>query len=54
MEIKRRVAELRGVSEQAGGADAVFLGVGSDEIIDLVMRVTCTPGKDPIVGQCAS
>ncbi|ORZ40144.1 histidinol-phosphate aminotransferase [Catenaria anguillulae PL171] len=27
----------------------VFLGVGSDEVIDLVMRVCCTPGKDKIL-----
>src|SRR6266542_5575363 len=25
--------------------DYIFLGVGSDEIIDLLMRVFCVPGK---------
>ena len=48
--IKRRVVDLRGVAESAGGAAAVFLGVGSDEIIDLVMRITCVPGRDSILG----
>ena len=48
--IKRRVVDLRGVDESAGGAAAVFLGVGSDEIIDLVMRITCVPGRDSILG----
>jgi len=47
--IKRRVVDLRGVAESAGGAAAVFLGVGSDEIIDLVMRITCVPGRDSIL-----
>jgi histidinol-phosphate aminotransferase len=43
--IKSRLASLRGVP----GPDYVFLGVGSDEVIDLVMRVTCRPGKDKIL-----
>jgi hypothetical protein len=43
--LKSRLASLRGVP----GPDYVFLGVGSDEVIDLVMRVTCRPGKDKIL-----
>ncbi|KAJ1936500.1 histidinol-phosphate transaminase, partial [Linderina macrospora] len=27
----------------------VFLGVGSDEVIDLLVRITCQPGKDAIL-----
>ncbi|PWN29082.1 putative histidinol-phosphate transaminase [Jaminaea rosea] len=30
------------------GDEHVFLGVGSDEVIDLIQRVVCTPGKDAI------
>lgn len=29
--------------------DNVFLGVGSDEVIDLLFRITCTPGKDRVL-----
>ncbi|KAJ7637000.1 histidinol-phosphate aminotransferase [Roridomyces roridus] len=43
--IKERVAALRGLP----GVDHVFLGVGSDEIIDLLMRVCVAPGKDKIL-----
>lgn len=54
--IKSRVAALRGLapntssstpsssSDQATGVDHVFLGVGSDEVIDLLMRVCVAPG----------
>ncbi|KAF8962324.1 pyridoxal phosphate-dependent transferase [Flammula alnicola] len=55
--IKARIAALRGLSApssssnasaangaSASGADHVFLGVGSDEIIDLLMRVCVVPG----------
>ncbi len=30
-------------------ADNLFLGVGSDEIIDLLIRIFCTPGKDSVL-----
>ncbi|KAJ8508742.1 hypothetical protein ONZ45_g9027 [Pleurotus djamor] len=43
--IKSRIAELRGIP----GPDHVFLGVGSDEVIDLVMRVCVAPGKEKIL-----
>lgn len=44
LKVKERLAELRGVP-----ADNIFLGVGSDECIDLCYRVFCRPGKDNVV-----
>jgi histidinol-phosphate aminotransferase len=44
-EIKSRIAELRGLP----GPDHVFLGVGSDEVIDLLMRICVAPGKESIL-----
>ncbi|KAI9217617.1 histidinol-phosphate aminotransferase [Blastocladiella britannica] len=35
--------------DNALSADNVFLGVGSDEVIDLLMRVACAPGRDKIL-----
>lgn len=43
--VKTAYARLRGIS----GPERVFLGVGSDEVIDLLFRVTCIPGKDKIL-----
>lgn len=43
--IKCRVAELRSIP----GPKNVFLGVGSDEIIDLLIRICITPGKEKIL-----
>ncbi|KAJ6532746.1 pyridoxal phosphate-dependent transferase [Mycena vulgaris] len=43
--IKERVASLRSLP----GVDHIFLGVGSDEIIDLLMRVCVAPGKEKIL-----
>ncbi|PPR08239.1 hypothetical protein CVT24_001281 [Panaeolus cyanescens] len=40
--IKARIAEMRNLP----GTEYVFLGVGSDEVIDMLMRVCVTPGKD--------
>jgi histidinol-phosphate aminotransferase len=45
--IKSRFAELRGFPPTA--IDHVFLGVGSDEIIDLLIRVCAVPGKDKVL-----
>ncbi|KAI0053201.1 histidinol-phosphate aminotransferase [Auriscalpium vulgare] len=39
-QIKQRIADLRGLPS----TDYVFLGVGSDEVIDLLMRVCVAPG----------
>jgi histidinol-phosphate aminotransferase len=47
VEIKKRIADLRGLD----GPENVFLGVGSDEVIDLLFRVVCTPGKDSVLGE---
>ncbi|KAF9445586.1 histidinol-phosphate aminotransferase [Macrolepiota fuliginosa MF-IS2] len=44
-EIKARIAALRGLPS----TDYIFLGVGSDEVIDLVMRVCVAPGKEKIL-----
>ncbi|KAF9040405.1 histidinol-phosphate aminotransferase [Hymenopellis radicata] len=43
--IKAKIAALRGLP----GVDHVFLGVGSDEVIDLLMRICVTPGKEKIL-----
>jgi histidinol-phosphate aminotransferase len=43
-DIKDLLAPIKGVS-----ADQIFLGNGSDEAIDLLIRATCTPGADNII-----
>ncbi|CAG8768472.1 22134_t:CDS:2, partial [Gigaspora rosea] len=43
--IKERLISFRGLQS----IDYLFLGVGSDEIIDLLMRIFCIPGKDKII-----
>ena len=43
--IKARIAELRGIP----GPAYVFLGVGSDEVIDLLMRVCVAPAREKIL-----
>ena len=43
--IKSRIATLRNIP----GIEYVFLGVGSDEVIDLLMRVCVAPGKEKIL-----
>ncbi|GHB81036.1 histidinol-phosphate transaminase [Persicitalea jodogahamensis] len=42
--IKEKLAPIKGVS-----SDQIFLGNGSDEAIDLLIRATCVPGKDSII-----
>jgi len=42
--LKQRIAEIKGVSPAH-----IFLGNGSDEVIDLLMRAFCRPGIDNIV-----
>lgn len=44
-QIKSTYAKLRGVAS----IENVFLGVGSDEVIDLLFRVACVPGKDKVL-----
>ncbi|KAG1779453.1 pyridoxal phosphate-dependent transferase [Suillus placidus] len=43
--IKSRIASLRSLP----GKDHVFLGVGSDEVIDLLMRICVAPVKEKIL-----
>ncbi|KAJ2486703.1 histidinol-phosphate transaminase [Coemansia sp. RSA 2050] len=45
-EVKQRILKLR---PSVASVDNVFLGVGSDEIIDLIVRITCQPGRDSIL-----
>jgi histidinol-phosphate aminotransferase len=40
-ELKKRLGELRSVSPEN-----IFVGNGSDEVIDLTFRIFCNPGKD--------
>jgi histidinol dehydrogenase len=42
--IKQKLAELKGLEPAQ-----IFLGNGSDEAIDLLVRLTCIPGQDSIV-----
>ena len=42
--LKERISAIKGVPVQS-----IFLGNGSDEAIDLVFRVFCTPGRDNVV-----
>ena len=43
-ELKQKIAEFRNVKREQ-----VFLGVGSDEAIDMIMRVFCIPARDSIL-----
>jgi histidinol-phosphate aminotransferase len=42
--LKKKIAKIKNVN-----ADQIFLGNGSDEAIDLIYRLFCTPGKDNAV-----
>lgn len=42
--LRSKIADFRGVD-----AKNVFVGVGSDEAIDLMYRIFCTPGKDRVL-----
>jgi histidinol-phosphate aminotransferase len=44
-QIKERIVSLRNIPS----IHNVFLGVGSDEVIDLLIRIACVPGKDKIL-----
>jgi histidinol-phosphate aminotransferase len=43
-ELKAAIAKLRGIAEEK-----IFLGNGSDEIIDLCFRIFCNPGTDKVL-----
>lgn len=47
--LKSRISEVKGVP-----AANIFVGNGSDEAIDVLMRVFCEPGRDNIVAICPS
>lgn len=42
--LKQTIASIKGIS-----ADQLFLGNGSDEAIDLIIRTFCEPGRDAIL-----
>jgi histidinol-phosphate aminotransferase len=42
--LRNLIARFRGIA-----ADQVFVGVGSDEAIDLLLRIFCRPGQDQIM-----
>ena len=42
--VKQKIGELRGVEPEN-----IFLGVGSDECIDVLYRTFCRPGIDNVV-----
>ncbi|MCP9611032.1 histidinol-phosphate transaminase [Coprobacter tertius] len=43
-QVKEKIGRIKGVP-----SDSIFLGVGSDEPIDLLYRAFCVPGKDNVV-----
>lgn len=43
-ELKEKISRVKGVP-----AENIFLGNGSDEAIDLLFRIFCTPGKDNVI-----
>lgn len=43
-ELREKIGAFRGVDPEQ-----VFVGVGSDEAIDLLFRIFCSPGKDRII-----
>ena len=43
-ELKTLVADYRGIDWTN-----VFVGVGSDEAIDMLIRIFCVPGKDSVI-----
>lgn len=44
MSVKNKLAKIKGVQ-----VDQIFLGNGSDESIDLIIRMFCEPGTDEII-----
>ena len=43
-QLKRLLAKVKGVSD-----DQILLGNGSDEVLDLIFRTFCEPGKDEVI-----
>jgi histidinol-phosphate aminotransferase len=44
LKVKNKIAEIKGIQ-----VDSMFLGNGSDEAIDLLIRAFCQPGTDNII-----
>jgi histidinol-phosphate aminotransferase len=44
VELKKKIADIKQVNP-----NQIFLGNGSDEAIDLLIRATCSPGKDELI-----
>ncbi len=42
--LKKKISALKGIPEES-----IFLGNGSDEVIDLLIRIFCEPNKDHII-----
>ncbi|WP_235298947.1 histidinol-phosphate transaminase [Portibacter marinus] len=42
--LKKRISEIKNLPE-----DQIFLGNGSDEVLDLIFRLFCVPGKDAVI-----
>lgn len=42
--LKQKIAEIKNVP-----TDRIFVGNGSDEAIDLLFRIFCTPGRDEVI-----
>ena len=43
-QLKQRIAQIKGVD-----AAQIFLGNGSDEVLDLIFRAYCEPGQDNVI-----
>ena len=43
-ELKTRISEIKNINSKN-----IFLGNGSDEVIDILIRIFCNPGKDKIL-----
>ncbi|OQS02306.1 histidinol-phosphate aminotransferase [Thraustotheca clavata] len=48
-DLKQTIAAYRNGESGALAPEYIFLGVGSDEVIDLMIRVTCSPREDAIL-----
>jgi len=44
LKLKKKIAKIKKV-----GAEQIFLGNGSDEVIDLLLRAFCNPGIDNVI-----
>ncbi|MAW65687.1 MAG: histidinol-phosphate transaminase [Flavobacteriales bacterium] len=42
--LKNKISKIKNIPQ-----DCIFLGNGSDEVIDLIFRVFCEPGKDEVI-----